>query len=99
MLNYAAEKSGPKMCDFCNFKKKLPKANNNPIGENSPNLVTLTATLIYLPVSQSSKNLLSRLIQSRGKTDVNVVTVRPDCTKVGRLRFIFGVGCIFNRPK
>jgi hypothetical protein len=29
---------------FCN--KKLPKVNNHPIGENSPNLVTLKGTLL-----------------------------------------------------
>jgi hypothetical protein len=27
---------------LCNFHKKLPIVNNHPIGENSPNLVTLT---------------------------------------------------------
>jgi hypothetical protein len=26
---------------FCTFQKKLPKANNRPMGKNSPNLVTL----------------------------------------------------------
>jgi hypothetical protein len=36
-------KSGPKLlCYFCNFSPKEPaKVNNQPIGENSPNLVTL----------------------------------------------------------
>jgi hypothetical protein len=35
---------------FCNFPK-LPKANNRPLGENSPNLVTLLQS--KLPSSRS----------------------------------------------
>jgi hypothetical protein len=30
------------------FRKKLPNVDNNPNGENSPNLVTLSATLFLL---------------------------------------------------
>jgi hypothetical protein len=39
---------------FCNFQK-LPKVNNRPMGENSPNLVTLSGEeqdLLALDVSQ-----------------------------------------------
>jgi hypothetical protein len=36
------------MADFFNFQKKISKENNNPRGENSPNLVTLLrAGLLY----------------------------------------------------
>jgi hypothetical protein len=35
------EKSSPKICYTSEIKKKLPTVNSNPIGENSPNLVTL----------------------------------------------------------
>jgi hypothetical protein len=35
------EKSGPKICTTSAIFKDLPKENNVPIGESSPNLVTL----------------------------------------------------------
>jgi hypothetical protein len=41
---YGGKKKLTKFVYFCN--KKLPKVNNHPIGENSPNLVTLTGTLL-----------------------------------------------------
>jgi hypothetical protein len=36
---------------FCNFQK-LPKVNNHPLGENSPNLVNLKSMVTQLPRSQ-----------------------------------------------
>jgi hypothetical protein len=30
------------LANFCNLQKKLPKQNNRPLGENLPNLVTLS---------------------------------------------------------
>jgi hypothetical protein len=35
------EKDGPKICATSLIFKPLPKVKNRPIGENSPNLVTL----------------------------------------------------------
>jgi hypothetical protein len=37
------KKLAKKCGGFLSFFKKLPKANNRPFGENSPNLVTLNA--------------------------------------------------------
>jgi hypothetical protein len=36
------EKSSPEICANYVIYKPLPKVNNSPLGENSPNLVTLT---------------------------------------------------------
>jgi hypothetical protein len=39
------KRSPPQNANFRNLQKNyLPKVNNHPIGENSPNLVTLTPT-------------------------------------------------------
>jgi hypothetical protein len=38
---FPGEKSSPKIWATSIFIKKLPKINNHPMGENSPNLVTL----------------------------------------------------------
>jgi hypothetical protein len=38
---------------FCNFEKTRTKVNNHPLGENSPNLVTL------LPLPPSGKAIQS----------------------------------------
>jgi hypothetical protein len=35
------EKSSPEMCASSGSFKPMPKVNNYPLGENSPNLVTL----------------------------------------------------------
>jgi hypothetical protein len=39
--NFKRGKSSPKMWATSESFKKLPKVNNDPIGEKSPNLVTL----------------------------------------------------------
>jgi hypothetical protein len=41
-------KSGPEIWATFVIFKRLPKENNHPIGENSPNLVTLPVTFMYL---------------------------------------------------
>jgi hypothetical protein len=62
---------------LCNFRKKLPKVNNRPIGQKSPNLVTLVLTewlsLFLGRISPThanhpikSKNLASKLRQKEG---------------------------------
>jgi hypothetical protein len=40
-MTFTAVKSSPKILFTFVIYYKLPKVNNNPIGENSPNLVTL----------------------------------------------------------
>jgi hypothetical protein len=40
--NFYREKRSPKIRATSVIIKKLPKVNNHPIGENSPNLVTLS---------------------------------------------------------
>jgi hypothetical protein len=40
------DKSSPKFWTTSVFFKKLPKENNRPKGENSPNLVTLSETYV-----------------------------------------------------
>jgi hypothetical protein len=40
------KKIGQKMWAIFLIFKNLPKVNNHPLGENSPNLVTLTMTTI-----------------------------------------------------
>jgi hypothetical protein len=42
------EKSSPKICATSVIFKTLPKENNPPLGENSPKLVTLIVTLVYM---------------------------------------------------
>jgi hypothetical protein len=42
------EKSGARICSISATFKKLLRLNNRPIGENSPNLVTLKKRKKYL---------------------------------------------------
>jgi hypothetical protein len=39
------EKVGKNVFDFSKFSKYLPKVNNRPLVENSPNLVTLKPSM------------------------------------------------------
>jgi hypothetical protein len=41
-------KSSPEICASSVIFEKLPNANNHPIGENSPNLVTLFGTYVMI---------------------------------------------------
>jgi hypothetical protein len=43
---YITGASSPKILRYFSNFQKLPKVNNRPMGENSPNLVTLLATTI-----------------------------------------------------
>jgi hypothetical protein len=56
------EKSSPKFGLFQQFSKKLPKENNRPIGENTPNLVTLLfgQNFSFL-VRKTSENISAKL--------------------------------------
>jgi hypothetical protein len=45
-LSILQGKSGTKIRATFVFFQKLPKVNNRPLGENSPNLVTLLVTLL-----------------------------------------------------
>jgi hypothetical protein len=45
------EKAARKIIGFFCIFQKLPKENNRPIGENSPNLVTLIAKKQFLSLS------------------------------------------------
>jgi hypothetical protein len=46
--NFSDERSWPKISATALIIEKLPKGNNRPIGENSPNLVTLLANSNYI---------------------------------------------------
>jgi hypothetical protein len=48
-------------CYFLKFRKKLPKGNNHPIGENSSNLVTLGGGNIFRVVSRFCRSAGDRL--------------------------------------
>jgi hypothetical protein len=52
-----AENSGIKICAVSAIKKTLPNANNLQIGENSPNLVTMTVSALNpFQFSHSAEN-------------------------------------------
>jgi hypothetical protein len=44
-INTSSQKVSKKCGLLMQFLKKLPKVNNRPLGENSPNLVTLVTTV------------------------------------------------------
>jgi hypothetical protein len=48
---------------FCNFQKNLPKVNNRPLGENSPNPVTLGNRAYFKSRTQVSACLLTKLAE------------------------------------
>jgi hypothetical protein len=53
MSKFLLWKKLPKMWATCAiFKKKLPKVSNRPMGENSPNLVTLALSPDSLSAAQ-----------------------------------------------
>jgi hypothetical protein len=51
-------KEWPKMWGSFLISKKLPKANNHPMGKNSPNLVTLAKAIF----SSNSKNTQEQIV-------------------------------------
>jgi hypothetical protein len=51
---YGAKKCPQNFVYVCNLQKKLPKINNHPMGEISPNLVTLIDSRISLRYMPSS---------------------------------------------
>jgi hypothetical protein len=46
-INFTMLKSSPKFGLLLSFLEELPKVNHRPIGENSPNLVTLVGSLVH----------------------------------------------------
>jgi hypothetical protein len=59
------EKSSPKLWAISAIFQKLPKANNRPLGENSPNLVTLAPGSVILTrffeLENDQKNFFPKL--------------------------------------
>jgi hypothetical protein len=62
------EKSSPQICTASLIRKPLPNVNNHPIGENSPNLVTLPlfeySNFVwdnFFPTCEISPNLVTLL--------------------------------------
>jgi hypothetical protein len=73
--NFAVETSSPKnLSYFCNFQKLL-KVSTRPIGENSPNLVTMLVTLLGLP---------NRFVMATAGTEPRVVASREGSRERGR---------------
>jgi hypothetical protein len=59
--------------------KKLPKVNNRPIGENTPNLVTLNMLSYCIKASTKTSNRDSTYV---GTYDLNVLRVKKESKRM-----------------
>jgi hypothetical protein len=79
------EKSSPKTgFTYGNLKRKLPKVNNRPIGENSPNLVTLLSrsgirNWKYFPIVVAIQTVINLNILERKQTKKPGANPTYDC--------------------
>jgi hypothetical protein len=66
--------------NFCSFEKKLIKGNYRPIGEKSPNLVTLMATAVMAEkLSMAEKLLMATAVDNGKAVDGDSCRWRKSC--------------------
>jgi hypothetical protein len=83
------KKKNKNVGNFCNFQK-MPKVNNRPLSENSPNLVTLVPSSIEDDAEQRKSISLS-ITQSFKSSDTDLSLVKLSADQIDLRRSLNGV--------